>query len=166
MILFLDTSSLVKLYLTEPGTGSVRSLVVDSEAVAVSRVAYPEMVAAATRRHREGDLAVADLDDILAGFDEDWDRLAVVEIDERAAGRLAKTHGLRGLDAIHLAAALELAGVINGPGAVVKSTTAPVAAAHCSEGPPDSLVFSTYDGRLRAAAVAAGLWVSPGLSPP
>ena len=42
MILYLDTSSLVKLYLEEDGRQAVRSLVDLATVVATSVIAYPE----------------------------------------------------------------------------------------------------------------------------
>ena len=57
MTLYLDTSSLVKLYLAEVGTDSVRRLVDDATLVATSQIAYPETRAALARRRREGALS-------------------------------------------------------------------------------------------------------------
>ena len=54
---------------------------------------------------------------------------------ERHAGRLARTHALRGAGAVHLAGALALAD-------------------------PD-LVIAVWDRRLHAGAAAAGLQVAP-----
>ena len=54
MILYLDTSSLVKLYIDEPYSEEVWQWAVDAYALATSRVAYPEMLSALTRRYREG----------------------------------------------------------------------------------------------------------------
>lgn len=41
MILYLDTSSLVKLYLVEPGSENVRRLVEQSELVSTSVLIWP-----------------------------------------------------------------------------------------------------------------------------
>ena len=46
MILYLDTSSLVRLYVDESGSADVRRLVEQAEIVAASVVAYPEARAA------------------------------------------------------------------------------------------------------------------------
>ena len=101
-----------------------------------------------------------------AALEGDWERLLVVDLDERAAGRCAIAHGLRGLDAIHLAAALELAGMLDEPRGDAPSTAGSLEAGLPGEAFPDSLVFSSYDDRLRAVAAAAGLWVAPVLSSP
>ena len=56
MILYLDTSSLVKLYLDEIHAEAVRQLAGQAEVLATSKVAYPEAMAALSRRFREGDM--------------------------------------------------------------------------------------------------------------
>ena len=53
MTLYLDTSSLVKLYINEPGTDAVRKLVDEATIVVTSGLAYPETRASLARRRRE-----------------------------------------------------------------------------------------------------------------
>jgi uncharacterized protein with PIN domain len=53
VILYLDTSALVKLYVREAGTSETRARVGEASLVATSRVAYPEARAALARRQRE-----------------------------------------------------------------------------------------------------------------
>jgi uncharacterized protein len=108
LILYLDTSSLVKLYLTEAHSGDVRGWVNDAEIVATCRIAYPEMISALTRRYRNGGLSKGDYELVLKTFTAEWAHFAVVDFDEIAAGRLAKIHGLRGFDSVHLATANQL----------------------------------------------------------
>ena len=60
MILYLDTSSLVKLYVEEPGSPAVHADVEGSELVTTSIVAYTEARAALARRRREGSLTAGD----------------------------------------------------------------------------------------------------------
>jgi predicted nucleic acid-binding protein len=50
--LYLDTSSLVKLYVTEAGSDSVHGLVNEASIVATASIAYPEARAALARRWR------------------------------------------------------------------------------------------------------------------
>jgi predicted nucleic acid-binding protein len=57
--LYLDTSSLVKLYVAGPGSEAVRKLVDDATVVATSSIAYTETRAALARRHRERGLRPA-----------------------------------------------------------------------------------------------------------
>jgi predicted nucleic acid-binding protein len=108
LILYLDTSSLVKLYLTEAYSGDVRGWVNDAEIVATCRIAYPEMVSVLTRRYRNGGLSKGDYKLVLKTFTAEWSHFAVVDFDEIAAGRLAEIHGLRGFDSVHLATAKQL----------------------------------------------------------
>ena len=113
MILYLDTSSLLKLYVQEPGTEEVQSRVGVAEVVATSAIAYPEAHAALARRQREGALTRAEFRTCLDRFRDSWPRLLAVlpslSICVRA-GALAVKHGLRGMDAIHLASYAELLG--------------------------------------------------------
>ena len=53
MIVYLDTSSLVKLYVEEDESSKVDALVKSSEITATSLVAYAEARAAFARRSRE-----------------------------------------------------------------------------------------------------------------
>lgn len=111
MILYLDTSSLLKLYVDELGTKEVQIRVEQAEIVATSVVAYPEAHAALARRHREGALTKAEFTAVLERFHETWGGfltvLLIMPVYMRA-GTLAFKHALRGMDAIHLASYLEL----------------------------------------------------------
>ncbi|MBI5576091.1 MAG: type II toxin-antitoxin system VapC family toxin [Deltaproteobacteria bacterium] len=115
MILYLDTSALVKLYIEELHSDDVRRWADEAEIVATCRVAYPEAVSAFNRRMRAGDMMKNIYGSAMKYFRRDWDRLAIVDFREIDAGRLAAKHGLRGFDAIHLSAALVLASVPSGP---------------------------------------------------
>lgn len=109
MILYLDTSSLVKLYVVEPGSDDVQRLVERAELVSTSVVAYAETRAALARRRREQSLAPAGYRRARAAFEADWPRLLTLEVAEplaRRAGDLAERHRLRGFDALHLASFL------------------------------------------------------------
>lgn len=135
MILYLDTSALVKLYVEEPHSQRVRGWVGEAAVVATSVVAFPEASAAFARKRREGGMGPRDLERVLVALDRDWGDYAVLEVRERAAGAQAVKHGLRGFDAVHLAAALEL-----------KTGAAAT-----------SIAFCAFDERLLAAATAEGL---------
>ena len=112
MILYLDTSSLVKLYVSEPRSGDVHRLVEEAEIVSTSVVAYAEACAAFARRRREKSLTPSGHRRVKAAFEADWPRLLTFEVGEalaRRAGALAERHKLRGFDALHLASYLTLA---------------------------------------------------------
>lgn len=109
MILYLDTSALVKLYADEEGSDTVRQALTQAEAVATSRVAYAEARAAFARKQRETVLDPEVYRKIVEDFERDWERYFIVEVSDditRLAGQLAEQAALRGFDAIHLASAL------------------------------------------------------------
>jgi predicted nucleic acid-binding protein len=106
MTLYLDTSSLVKLYLNEPDSDAIARLVDEAAVIVTSVFAYPEARATFARRVRERQLTAAESTIVVRQFDEDWDRLVVMLFGNelaRAAGRLADRLGVRGCDAVHLA---------------------------------------------------------------
>ena len=137
MIAYLDTSSLVKLYVEEKGSPAIADLVRSSEVTATSLVAYAEARAAFARRFREKAFTRDEYEILTATFDDDWAHYLKVGVTGtllRLAGDLAETHGLRGFDAIHLAASLTLK----------RELTAPI-------------LFSCFDTRLQNASAREGL---------
>jgi len=111
LILYLDTSSLVKLYVEEPGSDAVRRLVAAASRVAVSILAYPEARSAFARRRREGGLTPAGQRQARAALERDWSRMVRLTVTEdvfRAAASLAERHALKALDGLHLATFLSL----------------------------------------------------------
>lgn len=108
MILYLDTSSLVKLYIDEAHSEQVRYWINDAEILATSRIAYPEMLSAFSRRRGNGDITDQNFEKIYTQMNADWPNYAVLDIDEKKAGALVIKHGLRAFDAVHLEAALAL----------------------------------------------------------
>lgn len=140
MILYLDTSSLVKLYVEEAGSDAVRRLVAGASRIAVSVVAYPEARSAFARRHREHALTRSAFRGVCMAFERDWSRivrLAVTEDVYRTAAALAGRHALRALDSLHLASFLLLRRRL----------------------PPRGAAFSSFDRRLNRAALRAR-WLS------
>ena len=111
MILCLDASALVKLYVEEAGTPVVDSHVQRAEAVATALITYSEARAALARHRRDGALSVAELRRAVRELDREWGAYNIVDLTEslvRLAGALAERHALRGYDAVQLAAALDL----------------------------------------------------------
>lgn len=112
MTLYLDTSSLIKLYVTEAGSDAVRRLIGEATVLATSLVAYAETRAALARLRREGQLDAAAFASAKRQFEEQWPLYLAVEVTDtlcRAAGQLAEKYGLRGFDAVHLASFAEVA---------------------------------------------------------
>jgi predicted nucleic acid-binding protein len=140
MILCLDTSALVKLYVRESGSEEVFAAVGEAEAVAVSAVAYAETRAAFARLLREG-MTTRDRHAVrLTAFNGDWERCMRIDLlpgIARSAGDIAEIYALRGFDAIHLASALWLR---DRAGAALR--------------------FMAFDSRLADAAQSAGLAVA------
>jgi len=137
MILYLETSSLVKLYVQEEDSGDVAKLVPDAEAVATSIIAYAEARAAFARKLREKGISEEDHKKIKDDLDRDWESIFVIKLTDavvRSAGDLAEKRSLRGFDALHLASALELQKAV-----------------------PLPVLFSSSDARLRESAKEEGL---------
>ncbi len=140
MILYLDSSALVKLYVGEEGTDRVRALVLAADTCAASAIAYAEIRAAIARRNREGSLTASELLNVKSALLADWYTLFVISAIEAvvtSAGDLAEQYALRGMDAIHLSSALWLAREQH-----------------------DQVTFTAWDTRLVAAAAQAGLEVA------
>jgi predicted nucleic acid-binding protein len=128
VILYLDTSNLVKLYVEEPGSPAVQTEVEASELVTTSIVAYAEARAALARRRREGSLTAAEHRKAKAGLEADWPRVLTAGVTEsltKRAGDLAERQRLRGFDALHLATYLTV--VQEFPGEQVQFSTADLA---------------------------------------
>lgn len=128
----------MKLLLAERDGFIAQAVWDDSDTVVSSQVAYPECcsaVSAALRARRIGTRAARRAREQL---EDVWQQIVAVEVEAslaRVAGRLAETHRLRALDALHLASAL-----------VVEN--------------PDIVVLS-WDRDLRTASLAEGLAVMP-----
>src|SRR5262249_18572816 len=104
--LYLDTSSLVKLYVTETGSDVVRQLVAEANVAGTSVVASPEPRAALARLRRERALTAAALTSAKRDFEHQWPTYLTLDATDslcRAAGELAEQYGLRGFDSLHLA---------------------------------------------------------------
>lgn len=111
MIVYFDTSALVKLYVSERHSRDVQLRAHRADAVATSMVAYAEARAAFARALLEEATTAAAHSQRVAQFNRDWGELLRIELHPtvaRNAGELAEIHQLRGFDAIHLASALWL----------------------------------------------------------
>ena len=132
MIVYLDTSSLVKLYIEEDESSKIDVLVKSSEVTATSLVAYAEARAAFARRFREKAFTTDEYNRLKEFFDKDWSRYLILSVTGdmiRLAGDLAEKHALRGFDSIHLASALTLRQELSSP-----------------------IVFSCFDDNLQKAS--------------
>ena len=121
-VAYVDASALTKLVADEPDSVAMRTWYIENEHVLCSRIGIVETRRAVARYRHDP----AHLDTILRSVE-------VVEFDVDVARQAAAIRplSLRTLDAIHLASAARLGGVVD--------------------------AFVTYDDRLAAAARAAGL---------
>ncbi len=136
MILYLDTSSLLKLYLDEDHSDLVHTWANGADVLCTSRVTFPEAMAAVARRWRLGNLDDESFDAVRQALTDDWPEISSVDLNEETAAELAVRLDLRGFDAVQLAAAVE----------VVTESDAPT-------------FFSSFDRQLNRAARAEGLAV-------
>jgi len=118
MVIYLDTSSLVKLYVEEEDSPKIADFVKSSRMTVTSLVAYAEARAAFARRFREKAFTSHEYRDLISFFEEDWGNYVIVSVTEELvhlAGDLAEKHSLRGFDAIHLSSAVTLHKEISTP---------------------------------------------------
>ena len=137
MVFYLDTSSLVKLYVEEQDSSKVEEWVKSSRVTATSLIAYAEARAAFARRFREKAFSSREYGRLISFFNEDWDNYLIVRVTKelvRLAGDSTEKHALRGFDAIHLSSAVTL----------LRELSAPI-------------VFSTSDRKLQKASQLEGL---------
>ncbi|MFY9933837.1 MAG: type II toxin-antitoxin system VapC family toxin [Streptosporangiaceae bacterium] len=137
-LVYFDSSALVKLVVEESGSDLAAELWDGCDAALASRLAYPEVRAALAAAMLNHDLSEDDLITAEQSWEQYWAAVRPVELTaatERQAGQLARTHALRGADAVHLASALAIA--------------------------DPELIIAVWDRRLHTGALAAGLRIAP-----
>lgn len=111
MIAYFDTSAVVPLLIAEAGSQRAGSLWDHADRVASVRIVYAEARAALAQAERMDRVTARQRRGAVVELDALYDEIDLVEVDValvRTAGGLAEAHGLRGYDAIHLAAAVRL----------------------------------------------------------
>jgi predicted nucleic acid-binding protein len=114
MKIFLDTSSLLKLYHYEKGTEVLDKLFVDFaiSKVYLSEIAKVEFDSAIWKKVRTGELLLEEARSLINSFEVDYDKYDFVELDSNilnnARNLISKhgTKGLRTLDSIQLSSVL------------------------------------------------------------
>jgi hypothetical protein len=137
---FFDASALVKRYVRESGTPTVRRALRERQS-AISRLSEAEISSALARRRREGSLSDRQHHRALDALRADLVRLEVVELSPTVVAGvhpLLERHPLRAADALQLASAMVL-----------------------QEALGSALEVVTYDERLHTAAKAEGFRVRP-----
>ncbi len=141
MILFCDTSALVKLYVDEVHAAAVREVAANAEMIGVSKLAWVELHAALARRAREMPESQPGVEAIKQQFSEDWPHFAVVETTQTvvaSAGDFADAFALRAYDAVQLASADRLKQAVD-----------------------EEVLFACFDRRLNKAAKLLGMTTLP-----
>lgn len=109
MILYLDTSAIVKRYVIERSSKEVIALIEEADAVGSVVLTRVEMAATLAKAVCQNWLERNDAESAWQDFLEHWlsfTRLNVTPATLERSSRLAWEHGLCGNDAMHLAAAL------------------------------------------------------------
>jgi len=108
MILYLDASALVKRYVAEPGSAEVNEAISRAEVTGTALISRAEVAAALAKAVRMDVLTREDASAALQVFRNEWPDLVRVQMTEMVIARadvFAWEYGLRGYDAVHLAAA-------------------------------------------------------------
>ena len=137
MILFCDTSALVKLYIREDSSDEMHAVARSASAIAVCRIAWAEIMAALARRARENPGDTKAIETVRTRLSTDWPSYAIVEITQslvELAGEYADTFALRGYDSVQLAAARRL-----------------------QDAAGEELYFACFDTRLQKSARVLGM---------
>ena len=108
MILYLDASALVKRYVAEPGSAEVSAAIAQAEVAGTALISRAEVAAALAKAVRMAALTQEEAWAGLQVFRNEWPDLVRVQMTEMVIARAdawAWEHGLRGYEAVHLAAA-------------------------------------------------------------
>ncbi len=141
MILYLDTSALLKKYFKEPGSTEVISRWKEAKGIVTSSVAYAETMASFYRKKREVNIRGKVFGKILNSFQRDWTSFIRVEVTDdlnESIDKIVARYSLRGFDSIHLASALIV-----------------------QERVPEQFLFACFDKNLIQAAQLEGLQTLP-----
>ena len=141
MILYLDASAMVKRYVAEPGSAQVNEAISKAELAGTALISRAEIAAALAKAVRVDALTQEEALASLQVFREEWTDLVRVQVTEMVVARadaFAWEHGLRGYDAVHLAAA-----------------------SLWQDAMSERVTLSTFDRRLWMAAGRVGLALHP-----
>ncbi|WP_414579685.1 type II toxin-antitoxin system VapC family toxin [Anabaena sp. CCY 9402-a] len=145
-VYFLDSSALVKRYISETGSAWILGLFDPTlkNEVFIAAITGVEIIAAITRRSRGGSISLTDATVICNQFKSDLQTdYQIIEITENIINSgmiLSQTYGLRGYDAIQLAAgrAVNILCIANGLPAIT---------------------FISADNELNTAVISEGLMI-------
>ena len=109
MIVYFDTSALVKKYFKEDFTIETMALWKKTSAIVTSSVTFAEVFSALNRKKWEDRIDKNIIQETINIFKNDWESFIRVDVNKelnQTIEKLAVTHPLRGFDTIHLASAL------------------------------------------------------------
>ena len=108
MIVYCDTSALMKLFVTEQHSDAVQNLAAESTRLVVSQLTWPEMCAGLALKQRTNQVDAQVASTALERLHAEWPRYSRLAVDEDLmidAGELALRFGLRAYDSVQLASA-------------------------------------------------------------
>jgi predicted nucleic acid-binding protein len=108
LIIYLDTSALLKRYVRESGSEDVKEWLTSAEFIGSSVLTRPEMASALSRAVRSGYLSSEQAQELKNQYREDWSKIVEITVSDLLIARaetLAWEQKLRGYDSVHLAAA-------------------------------------------------------------
>jgi len=111
VILFCDTSALLKLFIDEQDSESMIKARSSSEGIAVCRITWAESMAALAQRTRFKGANQAGLAQARSMFEQAWPGFAIADVTQslvKKAGVFSEAFALRGYDSVQLAAAHQL----------------------------------------------------------
>ena len=106
MIIYCDTSALMKLFVTEEHSDSVQKLASKSTRLVVSQLSWPEMCAGLGLKQRTQQVDAQIAANALNQLHVEWARYLKLAVDEDLmieAGKLSLRFGLRAYDSVQLA---------------------------------------------------------------
>ena len=139
MIIFCDTSALMKLFVTEQHSNAIQKLASESARVIVSQLTWAEMCAGLALKQRTNQVDAQIANTALARLRAEWPRYTRLGVDEELmieSGNLSLKLGLRAYDSVQLASAQRV---------------------HKQLG--SNLTFCCFDKQLNATATALGIQV-------
>lgn len=111
MIIFCDTSALLKLFIDEQDSESMIKARSSSKGIAVCRITWAESMAAFAHRTRFKGANQAGLAQARSMFEQAWPGFAIADVTQplvEKAGIFSEAFALRGYDSVQLAAAHQL----------------------------------------------------------
>lgn len=141
MIVYADTSALVKLFVTEKNSVSTREMLQKSQLMGTGLLTRAELGSALARGARRCYLSIEEAQEARLKLEAVWNSWVHIELDEKLVSQaeaMAWKFNLRGYNAVHLASAWVWQEALGQP-----------------------IIMATFDRELWEAAKLAGLLIWP-----